>query len=53
MLNSRMNVLLDYLGRWEVEAGMETAADVMKDLLKKGLQVATLPFPFTGALRQT
>ena len=37
----RMNVLLDYLGRWEVEAGMETASDVMKDLLKKGLQVTT------------
>ena len=39
----RMNVLLDYLGRWEVEAGMETASDVMKDLLKKGLQVILFP----------
>jgi len=29
---------VDYLGRWEVEEGMETAPDLMRDLLKRGLQ---------------
>jgi len=33
-----MNAIVDYLGMFEVEAGMSDAADVMRDLLRKGLQ---------------
>lgn len=31
-------VTVDYLGRWEVEPSMETAVDVMRDLVRRGLQ---------------
>jgi len=33
-----MMVAVDYLGRWEVEEGMETAADVMRDLIRRGVR---------------
>ena len=33
-----MMVAVDYLGRWEVEEGMETAMDVMRDLIKRGVR---------------
>jgi len=29
---------VDYLGRWEVEEGMETAMDVMRDLIRRGVR---------------
>eukprot|EP00092_Neocalanus_flemingeri_P030687 GFUD01033319.1.p1 GENE.GFUD01033319.1~~GFUD01033319.1.p1 ORF type:complete len:752 (-),score=216.18 GFUD01033319.1:74-2329(-) len=32
-----MMVAVDYLGRWEVEEGMETAMDVMRDLIRRGV----------------
>ena len=33
-----MMVGVDYLGRWEVEEGMETAMDVMRDLIRRGVR---------------
>ena len=33
-----MMVAVDYLGRWEVEEGMETAMDVMRDLIRRGVR---------------
>ena len=31
-------VAVDYLGRWEVEEGMENAMDVMRDLIRRGVR---------------
>jgi len=33
-----MMVGVDYLGRWEMEEGMETAIDVMRDLIRRGVR---------------
>ena len=33
-----MMVAVDYLGRWEVEEGMKTAMDVMRDLIRRGVR---------------
>ena len=33
-----MMVAVDYLGRWEVEEGMENAMDVMRDLIRRGVR---------------
>ena len=31
-------VSVDYLGRWEVEEGIQSATDVMRDLIRRGVQ---------------